>query len=404
MSVKKFIKNFIIEQDENLIQLTPEQYKEVLEDVGGVADRVAKLKPYRGKGIVITGPLDVSNNKKIGQLTGIVRVMGRLDISDSNVPNINGIEVDGYVNNYGSTMWSMVKRQELAKKLDELEELRSDDEWNIATGGDDDAERTEALYNFLIEEGIPEEVEDEEGNEVTEDKYFIYPDGVGSYGYGKKYEWVGGSALVPNTYDVYTQDEMDKAAEAYIENLVDDVGYDAFREWVWNDAIDVQHWRRWLYEFYEDDIRSSPDENYDIGLALSDYQKSQVSTLENTIKKLNDKFISGGLTDEENKTIQKKIEGLQNTINNIMEDPEGDYDEDQIVQEINNRVDDYADDIKSFIDDYGFDKKFIMDFIDISELTNTIVSSDGYGILSNNGSDIYEDRINGTWYYVIPTD
>jgi hypothetical protein len=126
--------------------------------------------------------------------------------------------------------------------------------------------------------------------------------------------------------------------------------------------------------------------------------------LENTIKKLNNKFISGGLTDEENKTIQKKIEGLQNTINNIMEDPEGDYDEDQIVQEINSRVDDYADDIKSFIDDYGFDKKFIMDFIDISELTNTIVSSDGYGILSNNGSDIYEDRINGTWYYVIPTD
>jgi hypothetical protein len=294
-------------------------------------------------------------------------------------------------------------RNEKNQKLAKLSQYRKDDEWNIENG-EDESERTEALYDYLYEKGIPERIEYEDGSENEEDKYFIYPNGGGSHGVGKQYGWIGGGTLTPTYYDVYNANEIDRAVLRYVENLVDDVGYDAFREWVWNDAIDVQHWRRWLYEFYEDDIRSSPDENYDIGLALSDYQKSQVSTLENTIKKLNNKFISGGLTDEENKTIQKKIEGLQNTINDIIEDPEGDYDEDQIVQAINNRVDGYADDIKSFIDDYGFDKKFIMDFIDISELTNTIVSSDGYGILSNNGSDIYEDRINGTWYYVIPTD
>ena len=53
--MRDFIKNFIVEQDENLVTLTPDQYLETLEDVGGIAARVANLKPYRGKGIVING-------------------------------------------------------------------------------------------------------------------------------------------------------------------------------------------------------------------------------------------------------------------------------------------------------------------------------------------------------------
>ena len=63
MSLKDLIKNFIVENDENLITLTPEDYIEVLGDVGGIAARVPMLKPYRGKGIVINGDLAVSGSK-----------------------------------------------------------------------------------------------------------------------------------------------------------------------------------------------------------------------------------------------------------------------------------------------------------------------------------------------------
>ena len=48
MSLKYLIKNFIVENDENLITLTPDEYTEVLDDVGGIAARVANLKPYSG--------------------------------------------------------------------------------------------------------------------------------------------------------------------------------------------------------------------------------------------------------------------------------------------------------------------------------------------------------------------
>ena len=44
MSLKTFFKNYLIEQDENLVSVTPEQYVETLGDVGGIADRIAKLK------------------------------------------------------------------------------------------------------------------------------------------------------------------------------------------------------------------------------------------------------------------------------------------------------------------------------------------------------------------------
>jgi hypothetical protein len=86
---------------------------------------------------------------------------------------------------------------------------------------DDESERTEALYEFLVQEGIPTLYEDEEGNEIEEDKYFIHPSGRGTHGVGKQYEWLGGDTLQPDTYDVYAQEELDSAARQYVENAVD---------------------------------------------------------------------------------------------------------------------------------------------------------------------------------------
>ena len=124
MSLKKFFKNYILEQDDNLVSISPQDYLELLDDVGGIAERISKLKPYRGKGIVITGPLNVSKYKNIGPLTGVVRVMGRLDISGTNVPNLNGITVDSYVSDYGSSMWKIKEQAKLDQKLAELDEKR----------------------------------------------------------------------------------------------------------------------------------------------------------------------------------------------------------------------------------------------------------------------------------------
>lgn len=399
-SMRNFLKNFILEQDENLVTLTPDQYLEILEDVGGIASRVAMLKPYRGKSIVINGDLDLRKFKTVGPLTGVVRIMGRLDISGTNVPHLDGVTVDRYISDWNSTMGITKLRKKREYKISQLDEYRKDDEWNVENG-DDESERTEALYKFLIQDGVPTLYEDENGEEVEEDKYFIYPIGRGNYGVGRQYEWLGGGTLSPDTYDVYMQEELDIAARNYVENAIDDMGYEAFTSWVWDQAIDKGQWKSWLEDFYEDIIRDDP-ENYDIGLELSTNQQYQVDQLTKTIENLNNKLRNEELSDQEYENIERKIEGLEETIEEIKEDPQGDYDEDLIEQEIADRVSEYIDDIDDFIEQYGYEKNFIMDFIDIDEVTDIVVNSDGYGELLNSyDGEMFETQVNGDWYFVM---
>lgn len=401
MSLKKFFKNYILEQDDNLVSISPDDYLELLEDVGGIAERISRLKPYRGKGIVITGPLDVSKYKNVGPLTGVVRVMGRLDISHTNVPNIDGITVEGYVSDYGSSMWKLKMQRELNKKFAELDEKRQDNEWDVENE-DDDSERTEALYEYLEQNGDVDTVEDEEGNEVPEDKYYIYPSGRSTYGYGKQYEWLGGGGgFNPNTYDVYTEDEADDASKQAVENMLDDLGMGAFSEWVFHDALDTQSWTSWLYNFYDEYVRDDPDA-FDIPLELSQQQMRQVQQLQATLDSLNKRLKTEDLPDDQYEALELKIDGLEETIEEIKEDPKGSYDESAIENEVNDRVREWEDDIKGFINHYGYDKTFIMDFIDTDSIANTVVNSDGYGYLLNSYDGDYDTfDINGTTYYVM---
>ena len=404
MSIKRFFRNYLLEQDENVVQVSPEQYIETLENVGGIADRIAKLKPYRGKSIVITGKLNVSSYKNIGPLTGIIRVMGNLDISHTNVPNINGITVDGYVSDYGSSMWKIKMQAKLNEKLSDLDEKRQEGEWNVENK-DDESERTEALYKYLKQNGDVDMVEDKEGNEVPEDKYYIYPNGRATYGYGKQYEWLGGgNGFNPNTYDVYTEDEADNAAKQSIESTLDDMGIDAFRDWVFEDALNQNSWRSWLHEFYDEYVRDNP-ESFDIPLELSSRQSWEKVRLQSLVDSLNDKLERNRIekkSQEEYDQIKEKIESLEETIQDIIDDPQGGYDESAIENEINNSVSEWENDIRGFIKNYGYDKDFIMDFVDVDKIAETVISSDGVGSILNSYDGDYDAfNINGTEYYVM---
>ena len=398
MSIKHFVKNFIVENDEDIIQMSPEDYLEVLDDVGGIAERVYKV--YR-KPIVITGDLNLGKYKNVGPLTGIQRIMGRLDISHTNVPSVEGITVDGYVSDYGSSMWKIKMQRELNRKLAELDEKRQDGEWDVENE-DDDSERTEALYEYLERNGDVDTVEDEEGNDVPEDKYYIYPSGRATYGYGKQYEWLGaGGGFNPNTYDVYTEDEANRAATQAVESMLDDMGMDAFSEWVFDDALDKQSWTSWLYDFYDDYVRQDPGD-WDIPLELSQQQMRQVQQLQANLDSLNKRLETEELPDDQYEQIESQIEDLEEYIQNIKDDPQGGYDESTIENVINDRVSEWEDDIKGFINHYGYDKNFIMDFIDTDSIVNTVISSDGYGSLLNSYDGDYDTfDINGTEYYVM---
>jgi hypothetical protein len=150
IGIKDFIKEFILEQDDDVIVISPDDYLQLVFDVGGIASRIPLLKEYRNKKIVIDGPLNVKDNKKIGELSGVIRIKGRLDITNSNVPTLDGITVDGYVSKYGSTLWENEQKKRLRELLDDQEERRSENDWDIRNG-EDESERTEAFYLYLNE-------------------------------------------------------------------------------------------------------------------------------------------------------------------------------------------------------------------------------------------------------------
>ncbi len=60
------------------------------------------------------------------------------------------------------------------------------------------------------------------------------------------------------------------------------------------------------------------------------------------------------------------------------------------------------DDIDDFIKHYGYEKSFIMDFVDLDEVTDIVVNSDGYGNLLNSyDGEMFETQVNGDWYFVM---
>jgi hypothetical protein len=216
--------------------------------------------------------------------------------------------------------------------------------------------------------------------------------------------WIGGDSLIPTYYDVYTNNELDIAALRYVENLVDDVGMNAFSSWVWEDSIDNDKWKEWLIDFYEETVYEDP-EGYEVEKELSGNQYQQVRQMELTIQGLNKKLQDVNLSDQDREVIETKIDGLDQTIEEIKDDPEGDYDEDSVRNIAESMASEYDNDIMGFIEHYGFDKKFFMEFVDLEEVTETVVNSDGYGrLLSSSGEDAFEANINDTWYYVIPLD
>jgi hypothetical protein len=129
---------------------------------------------------------------------------------------------------------------------------------------------------------------------------------------------------------------------------------------------------------------------------------TQVQQLQSNIDSLNKRLESEDLPDEKYEEIEIKIEGLEEIIQEINDDPQGEYDESSIENEITGRVDEYKDDIFGFIDHYGSDKDFIMEFIDLDKLTEIVLSSDGYGSMLNSYDGDYDTfNINGTEYYVM---
>lgn len=391
MSLNFLIKKIIKEETEEWIDISPEEYKELLDYVNGDGSIIKRLPDYAGKKIRITGQLDLRGKEKVTNIDSIDLVQGDLDISYTKIPFFDKNKVRGRLDYWGSEMQRLEKLKIHKQRLAHQELLRQDDDWNVENN-DKESNETEAIFYYLEESGTVQE---------DEDKYFLFKNNYKHYGDSSTYIWLG-SKNFESEYVVYEgEDNLHEAAKENLESLIEDVGFDAFREYVWENHIDERYVRDYLYEDYEEMIRNSP-EDWNIKREFTQQQKQYLEIHQANIDRLNQKLEEGGLTDEEVEEIENDIYDYEQLIEDINENPEGDYNEQDIEDTIEGMVDDNMDDIFNLLRGRGFDNQNLLDFVDVDAAIDYVIRTDGYGHTLN-GYDGTENEynINGEDYYVM---
>jgi hypothetical protein len=396
MSLNQIIKKVIREQTENVVILTPEEFEE---NLAYFNSDVALLKRYyKNKDIIIKGNLDLSGNKEIKNLNVISKIEGNLNIQHSSVDVFDDNKARS-VSDYGSEKYLIKKREILRQKFEYLDELRKKDAWNIQNG-EEISYQTEALYKYLDENGDISYYDDGVNEEeVVEDKYFIYPEKYHHYG-GRMFTWLGDDKHEAE-YIVYNEDKIEEGAREAIQSRIDELGYEAFSDWLWEDNLDYDEVRHYLREYVSESIYDDP-ENWGLEKQLSDNQEKIIAVYKQKIEKLSQKLRSEDLDSESTKELYSEMEDIYTIIKDIKESPEGGYDEDDIESVIDSYVDDNEDNFISFLRDQGFGNEEILNFVDIEAIKDYIIRNDSWGdiIGSYDGSE-EEYNINGHIYIVM---
>ena len=86
----------------------------------------------------------------------------------------------------------------------------------------------------------------------------------------------------------------------------------------------------------------------------------------------------------------------------INENPEGEYNEQEIEDTIEGMVEDNMDDIFNLLRGRGYDNSALLDFVDVDAAIEYVIRTDGYGhtLNSYDGTE-NEYNINGEDYYVM---
>jgi len=349
---------------------------------------IKKLPQYRGKKIRINGKLKLDSD--VSNIDSIDYVNGSLDLGSSQVTYFDKSKVSGNFSYYNSKMYRLEREKILKQKREIQQELREEDEWNVENG-ERVSEETEALFDHLLSKGIVNE---------GEDKYNIFKERYTNYGNSNCYTWLGNDKF-ESEWVVYPDDVIEHAAYEQLESQIEELGYEAFYSHVWENHLDDDEVRRWLYSYHEDSVRDDPD-GWDIKKDLTSQQEKYVEIYEKKISNLKNKLNDQSLSEEQKNQIEDEIYGAEQLIEEIKENPEGDYNEDEIEETIEGMVDNDADDFASFIKNTAYDPDFILDFVDKDSLINYVIRSDGYGEILNSydGSDD-EYKIGDTWYHVM---
>ena len=317
---------------------------------------------------------------------------------------------------------------ELAKKANALFQFLVN-QGELIEADEDTKERMEALASrkFTMEKEIEEDPNprpelvrqieqiDEELNELYEEFSDVYNIELDDEDYSGwdissfNVEKLGQRYMVGDEYD------MENAAEKYLEQLYDDIGYSHLPDWILEDALDKDGVVYYFKEMFSDDVYNNPEDYLqEQGKDFSQEQKKfydshklESNALLKRILKLSEglKNEPEGEREDQMRELIKKLEdkyfGLIEKMDEIEAEPEGEYKEDAIEEKIDELVESVEENLMKYIEDYGLEINY---FLDGEEIIRLVIQSDGYQVMSSHDGELNEEYVDGETFYIIRID
>jgi hypothetical protein len=301
--------------------------------------------------------------------------------------------------------------------IDDLQELTPEIKSRIA-----DAERELAQYQeqYDSQENANEDTdlvaniealeEELDGYKELADVYMLLPAQYGHYGLTQFENIIDGTE-----WAVGNESEMQEASLDAVESLIDDVGIQAFNRSFVENYVDEDAVERYIRDFFNDDVYENPDVYLgDDDKEISSSQKQEIAELRQEEIELDaerdnldpDEFDEDYI-EQRTRGIEIRLLEIQDEIEEINNNPDGDYDEDAMENAIDEKVNYYTRNVEYFVENYiGVDDYFDWivknNFIDVRALIEGVVESDGYGVsLSSYDGDVNEEVVDGRTYYII---
>ena len=261
----------------------------------------------------------------------------------------------------------------------------------------------QALFRFLVDEGELDEDNSLSDLVPREDIFFQM--------YVFEVEPLG-TTYASDTYK-FTED----SAKEYVREIYEDEGQsflDNLPDRIINDNLEKDYVRRYITDTFEEIVWNDPEGYVDESereLSKKQIEEIQVlsfriNLLETEIQKMASMNVENPIqekrVDELLESYQGLIDDYQEQIQEIEDNPDGDYKEEAIEAAVQSQIENYWDDPIGFLEDWA--GEITKNFVDIDGIIDDIVEEDGLSVLSRYDGEVHEVQQNDEVYYIIRID
>jgi len=213
-------------------------------------------------------------------------------------------------------------------------------------------------------------------------------------------------------YAVGNQNEVRWSAEEYGKQIIKSEGLEFFSNSFLENYIDNDDVERYAEDMYNDLIYQDPESWVDESERETSYQQdNEIKFLNYQIEKVKGEIVKlqelmeksprelRGVFENKIAQLEKNgIEEFEKQIEEIEENPDGDFPDEAIEDAIRTNVDNVSYNTLSFIREWDLD---IKNFINQDDLIEGWINSDGYEIMSHYDGRVDEQKVEGVYYFII---